>query len=170
MSLLRAIQEAVVAQINGHEYFAGEEDSGQRAILALSEAKKDAVGKIGETIAKIGACVIVGIARAPVKSPNLRGPRFEDARLVCACHENVLVNRGASGTGEPCIAIAEAVARLLHLWTPTDGEGEEEQALCGPLRVTDILPDESSPTLSYQVILAFAAGFDPSGEIARSTE
>ncbi len=168
MSLLRDIQEAVVGKINAHPYFAGEEGEGQRAILALSEAKKDAVGKIQESIAKIGACVIVGVARAQVKSPNLKGPRFEDARLVCACHENVLVNRGANGTGEPCIAIAEAVARLLHLWVPTRGEGEEEEALCGPLRVTDILPDDSAPTLSYQVLIAFAAGFDPSADITRT--
>lgn len=165
MSLLRAIQESVVGKINAHEYFKG--GDGQKAILALSEAKKDAVGKIRETIAKIGACVIVGIARAPVKSPNLKGPRFEDARLVCACHENVLVNRGASGTGEPCIAIAEAVARLLHLWTPAD---EDDAALCGPLRVTDILPDDSAPTLSYQVLFAFSAGFDGAADIERSTE
>lgn len=163
MSLSATIQQAAVTRLSGHEYFAGAEGEGQKVIPVLAENRKDIAATIQAAIARLGACVIVGIGRMRVGSPNIPGPRFDDCRLICAVHENVTVNRGASGSGETALAIAEACARLLHLWKPSP-----EDHAAGVLAVEEIAIDPDSPLLSYQVVCKFSAGINPNITIQRT--
>jgi hypothetical protein len=163
MSLAATIQGAVVTRLSGHEYFAGAEGQGQKVIPVLAENRKDIAASIQSAVAKLGACVIVGVGRLRVTSPNIPGPRFDESRMICACHENVAVNRGATGSGETALSIAEACARLLHQWKPT-----VQAHSAGVIVVEDIVIDPDSPLLTYQVICRFSAGIDPNTAIQRT--
>jgi hypothetical protein len=150
-SILADIQSAVVAQISAQPFFTGGPNDGA-AVPVLGENKRDILSDIQAKIARLGACAIVAIADAPVKYPNIPGPRYEIAEILVYCYERPTVNRGATGTGKTALQIAEAVAACLHQVTiPVEG--------CTPMSCTGLSAAPAGEgEVAYQVKFNFAAG------------
>lgn len=114
MSLLLSLQTDCQARLQAQSFF-----SATPAILVYVEMQKDVQSKINESLARIGVGVIILSAQLLNKSPAAgMYPKWDRASLVARVIENILVNRAASGTGQPADLIAESVAFYLHNWAP----------------------------------------------------
>lgn len=62
---------------------------------------------------KMGVCVVVKLPERSVPKPNIPGPDYIlDCPVIVV--ENVLINRGASGTGKTATALSLMLEHLLH--------------------------------------------------------
>jgi hypothetical protein len=70
-------------------------------------------------LGKLGVVAVVGTPSARQDTPSKHSPpHFSRISVVTAIFENVLLNRAASGSGQPGSLVAEAVAYYLTGWTP----------------------------------------------------
>jgi hypothetical protein len=115
MSLLKSLQTDCQARLNAQTFF-----KASPVIPVYIQMQKDIQSKINETLVRIGVGVILLSARLSNSSPAAgMYPKWDRATLVARVIENVTINRGSSGTGQPADLIAEACAFWLHSWAPT---------------------------------------------------
>jgi len=113
-SSLTSLQDQVVTRLEGQTFF-----SGAPSIPVIAENRRDLLTAVQTTLGKLGVCVVVGTPTARQDRPSLHTPpHFSRINLVCQVIENVLLNRAASGTGQPGSLVAEAVAYHLTGWAP----------------------------------------------------
>jgi len=114
MSLLNSLQTDCQARLQAQTFF-----SVAPVIPIYIQMQKDIQSKINETLVRIGVGVIMLSARLGNKSPAAGSyPKWDRASMVARVIENVTINRGSSGTGQPADLIAEAAAYWLHSWAP----------------------------------------------------
>jgi len=114
MSLLLSLQTDCQARLAAQSFF-----SAVPVIPVYIQMQKDIQSKINETLARLGIGIIMLSARLSNKSPAAGStPKWDRATLIARVIENVLINRAASGTGQPADLVAEAVAYYLHSWAP----------------------------------------------------
>ena len=114
MSLMLNMQTDCQARLQAQVFF-----SAQPAIPVYIQMQKDIQSKINETLVRLGIGIIMLSARLSNKSPAAGSwPKWDRATLVARVFENVIINRAASGTGQPADLVAEAVAYYLHSWAP----------------------------------------------------
>lgn len=113
-STLTTLQNEVVAQLAAQTFF-----KTAPIITVLAHRNKDLTNQVNQIVAKIGVCVVIG---TPVLRANTPGkhspPHFSRIEVVSSIWENVIVNRGASGSGQPGDLVAEAVAYYLTGFAP----------------------------------------------------
>lgn len=115
MSLITNLQTQCQARLQAQSFF-----SAAPAIPVYIQIQKDIQSKINETLVRIGAGVIILTASLKNNNPAAGSwPKWDRASLVARVIENVTINRGSSGTGQPADLIAEACAYWLHSWAPT---------------------------------------------------
>jgi len=114
MSLLLSLQTDCQARLAAQSFF-----SAQPAIPVYYQMQKDIQSSINTTLVKLGIGVIILSARLSNKNPAAgMYPKWDRAILVARVYENVIINRAASGTGQPADLVAEAAAYYLHSWAP----------------------------------------------------
>lgn len=151
--MLRDLQTQCVTEINSKTYF-----SADPAIVAVSQDLKDIANEITRRLQRIGVGIVLMATKMTTSTPAPY-PAWDGINLVARVIENVIVNRGASGSGQPADLIAEAVAYYLHKFSPT--------ATGNPLRVTGINLVEDPDVLIYDV--SFLTGGVTSAEPTRIT-
>ena len=115
MSLLLSLQTDCQARLQTQTFF-----SALPVIPVYIQMQKDITSKINETLARLGVGIVMLSARLSNKSPAAgMYPKWDRATLIARVFENVIINRGTSGTGQPADLVAEAVAYYLHSWAPT---------------------------------------------------
>lgn len=105
ISLLEDIQEYVAGLLRTKAAFAGFD--------VVTRKRGNIVSQVEESIARIGAAIVVLPPRATV-STEVQGPEFERIELAITCFENPVINT----TGRSALAVAEQVHAHLHLHTP----------------------------------------------------
>jgi len=114
MSLFLSLQTDCQARLQAQSFF-----SAEKAIPIYIQMQKDIQSKINETLLRIGVGVIMLSASLKNSSPAAGSyPKWNPAAIVARVIENVTINRGSSGTGQPADLIAEACAYWLHSWAP----------------------------------------------------
>ena len=84
----------------------------------LTERIGDLQARIQQNLGTLGIVSVVLTPTAISTNENRQRPYFDQVNLVVRVQENVLLNRAASGTGQPASLVAEAVAWFLHGFTP----------------------------------------------------
>ena len=113
-SILNTLQTQVVARLDAQTFF-----SAAPAITVLEHRAHDLLNRVQQTLGKLGICVIVGTPQARQDTPSKHSPpHFSRISVVCSIWENVIINRAASGSGQPGDLVAEAVAYYLTGWAP----------------------------------------------------
>lgn len=114
MSLLQSLQTDCRARLQAQTFFGS-----QPQIPVYIEIQKDVQSQLNGTLARLGVGVIMLSARLSNRSPAPgMYPKWDRAAIVARVIENVIINRAASGTGQPADLIAECVAYYLHSWAP----------------------------------------------------
>ena len=114
MSLLQSLQTDCQARLQAQTFF-----SVAPVIPVYVQMQKDILSKLNETLLRIGVGVIMLSARLSNKSPAAGSyPKWDRVEIVARVIENVTINRGSSGTGQPADLIAEAGAYYLHSFAP----------------------------------------------------
>ena len=145
------IQDAAVAQIAAQPFFTGGGVNGA-AVPVIAENKRDIETEIEVMIAKLGCAAVVSIGNAPVKFPDIPGPRYEGASLLVVAYENVTINRGSGGANKTALSIAEQAAAALHLITlPIEGISV---CVCKSIEAADAAEGE----VAYVARFEFSAG------------
>lgn len=110
-SLIRALKQSVADRLLGQAYFA--------SIPVLVKIDKDILNSIQQGTLPLQSQVAVFIGGLSMRNPNPNtpGPYFDDARLMIDVLENPSFNTGLPN----CDEIAETIMRLLHPFTPLNG-------------------------------------------------
>lgn len=115
--MLTDLQTQCKARLDAQQFFAGA--AGETAIAVLVETLKDIQNEIDRRLARLGLAVVI---LTPNLSTSLRAPglypAWDRVSVVASVLENVTINRGASGIGQPASLVAEACAYFLHGWAP----------------------------------------------------
>ena len=106
--MFTALQTECKAALDGAVFF-----SAAPAIPVYTEQLKDIVSQIEISIGKIGICVVILTPGAPQGVPGSI-PCFNRVQIVARVFEDVLINRGSSGTKQPASLVAEAIAFQLN--------------------------------------------------------
>ena len=149
MALLTNIQEAVAAQLSRQEFFSDAKSGTPRAVPVLTEQTGDLQARIRQNLGALGIVCVVLTPTAVCTSVNRQRPYFDEVRIVVRVQENVLLNRAATGTGQPGSLAAEAVAWHLHGFVP-EGLGCSLR-----LETIRLVPDE--PLLVYEAAFTMQA-------------
>lgn len=102
--MFTALQTEAKAALDAAVFF-----SAAPAIPVYYEQLHDIVSQIEISIGKIGACVVILTPAAPATAHGPY-PCFSRVQVVARVFEDVIINRGASGSQQPASLIAEAVA------------------------------------------------------------
>lgn len=148
----------VIGDLQGgvQDILADEESQLDKKIPVLCENQQDLVQRINETVAqaKPGICAII-------RSPSFNDTRFgaqlyfDDVDVIIRIIENVLLNRGASGTQIPAQLAAEQIARTINNAIPK-GFG----AALVPYRISEVTDVRQAGVLMYEVRAKTAVGLD----------
>src|SRR5215469_8721427 len=147
MSILANLQQSVIERLTATVPDIPSLVPKNGAITWVAEEKDDLSNIIARAVAKVG---IVGIVLTPGGRKLFR-MRIYPIPFLCPLHiqiqENVIVNRGAAGTGIANLDLVEFCMKRLHLWSPTNQ------------RITRIEVDETpyimvseAPILAYNVM------------------
>lgn len=143
--MLTELQTQIKARLDAQTFF-----SATPAIDVIVEQRKDIANEIERRLARIGLAVIIltpGLSRRSAgRSPY---PKWDRIDIACQVIENVTINRGASGIGQPSSLVAESVAYWLNDFAPA--------ILGNNLMLEGITLDEDPTVLSYTVRL-FSGG------------
>lgn len=121
---LRDLQLAIETFLSAQDYVSDAGAATPIPMRVVSEYRLQHEAAIDEAVAKdMGVCLFIHSPAGEVKHANQEGPTYEPALLVVSCFENPDVNQAEGGTGETVVAIAGAVARLLHQQTLTEANG-----------------------------------------------
>lgn len=113
-SVLTTLQDQIVTRLEAQTFF-----SAAPAITVLAENRRDLLTVLATNLAKLGICVVVGTPSAKQDTPSKHSPpHFSRISVVTAIFENVMLNRAASGSGQPGSLVAEAVAYYLTGFVP----------------------------------------------------
>ena len=113
-SVFTTLQNQVVERLAELPFF-GEAP----AIPVLAENRRDILSELRANLGKLGVCVVIGTPQARQTTPSKHSPpHFSRITVVCEIFENVILNRAASGSGQPGSLVAEAVAYYLTGWAP----------------------------------------------------
>jgi|GEM_PF-2312943 len=138
-STLSTLQSQAVTRLQAQTFF-----KSTPVITVLAENRKDIVTEVQKLIGKIGIVCIIGTPRARQDTPQKYSPpHFSRIELVTQIVENVIVNRAASGSGQPGSLVAEAVAYYLTGWAPA--------ILGNALLIESIEPIEDERYVIYEV-------------------
>ena len=119
---LTQVQQSVQRLLAAHPFFAGDGD--QQPIPVLAGNDKALISKAAQSISKLGLCVIVYPLGGDYDNNSSMTPIFERARFTCRVRENQVMNRGASGTGQPGDYVAEVIGVILKNHKPLAADGE----------------------------------------------
>jgi hypothetical protein len=149
MSVLETLQQTIADKLNADPLFASARVLPGGAIVqiqAIPEHIHDVVNKISIDVQKIGIVAVVRTVQANIgEGGNKPGPTFDAVRVSVRVIENVIVNRGATGspskTGSLISAttLAERILSLLHYTVPT---GWSAHLHCVDPALQLISPDE----------------------------
>ena len=104
------LQEQIVLQLREHEDLAGLE--------IVHEELKDLVNQITLGLKKLGLVIVVTSPTESCSNINLPEPVYDNVTVKIQIIENVLINRSANGTQQPCKRIAKAVVDALWHFRP----------------------------------------------------
>ncbi|QBG47825.1 hypothetical protein EGM51_10635 [Verrucomicrobia bacterium S94] len=109
---LTTLQGAVVERLKGDPLLS--------RVEIIAEDEQDLSNRIEIAMAKLGACMVVGVATAAVNNPNLPGPQFDGLTFVVSVAENVMLNRTPGSSQLDALSLAMQAHRRLHHWRPVD--------------------------------------------------
>lgn len=118
---LTHVQQSVTRLLSAHAYFAGTD--GQPVIPVIAGNDKGLLSKASAAMSKVGLCVIVHPLGGDYDDNSTTTPCFRDARFTCRIRENQIINRGASGSGQPAELVGEVIAVILKNHRPTASDG-----------------------------------------------
>ena len=150
MALLTNIQELVAARLGGEKFFSDAAAVAPQPLLVLTEQIGDLAARVRQNLGTLGLVCVVLTPTAASTSPNRQRPYFEEVRIVVRVQENVLLNRAATGTGQPASLVAEAVAWALHGFAP--------EGLGGSLRLEAVRLIPDPRLLVYEAAFTMQAG------------
>jgi hypothetical protein len=86
-----------------------------KKVAVVSSVKGDVESKVKTIVAKLGICVIIEPAVIDIRYAN-NSASFNGELLNFFIYENVLINRGPTGTGATAVLVG---AKLIHLFKPS---------------------------------------------------
>ncbi len=110
-----ALQEHVVRRLRGWGELAGMEIS--------HEEDKDLVKNIQNSLLKLGIAIIVGAPAEDCSAKQIPTPVYDRVTITVDVVENVLFNRAASGSQQPCKVVAKRCVSALWLFRPEGFSG-----------------------------------------------
>jgi hypothetical protein len=151
MALLSDLQAAAAAQLSAQDFFtdAGNGEAA-RPIAVWTELIGDLATRVQTQVGKLGIVCVVLTPRATMSEKNRTRPYFNPITLVVRTYENVMLNRGPSGTQQPAALVAEAAAWYLHGFRPS--------GLQAGLFLEAIELAEDPRLLVYETALSLQAG------------
>lgn len=93
-------------------------DSSYVTIPVIPAESGDIDTMIAKSIGEIGICVTVKVVEAKVSKTDVGGVYFDPIEVVILVAENVMLNRGDTGTQKTGKATTLRAAALLSLWKP----------------------------------------------------
>lgn len=105
-SVLDTVQKAAQGILKADSYFT--------RIEVITEQLGDISNQIQIALSKLGICVLVVTPDTDFKFPDAPGPIMDPLKIIVEVTEQVLMNRGAQGTGRSASAVAERAAWQLH--------------------------------------------------------
>lgn len=118
---LTEVQQSVARFLAAHPYFAG--DGSSRPIPVIAANDKALLAKADKAVLSLGCCVVVQALGGDYSAESGPAPYLSPGRFVCHVYENMIVNRAASGSGQPGELVAEVCAQLLKNHQPLDAAG-----------------------------------------------
>lgn len=137
MSVLNTIQTDCKTQLEANSFF-----SASPVIPVLIELRLDILSEIERRLARLGLAVVIATPRLSTSSHTgkLLWDRLEvDVSVL----ENVVINRSASGIGQPAPLVAEAAAFALHGFEPSSSGYK--------LYCSAVTPESDAQILIYNV-------------------
>ncbi len=110
---LQPVLEAILALLRADPFFADVTTMVDDEQELAAELKK-ALATLAEEGGRNGTACVIEVPDLGVEFPNLRGPQFDEVVVDLNFLENVLLNRGDSGTRKTARRLALAAARSLH--------------------------------------------------------
>ena len=153
---LNSIQTQVKDRLGAQTFFS-DAPGLAKPIPVLVETLKDIVNELDRRLARLGLAVII---LTPNCSTRLRAPglypAWDRVEIVASVIENVTINRGGGGIGQPASLVAEACAFYLHGWAP---QITGNKLMCEGISLADDVN-----VLSYTVKL-FTGGFSAAAPV-----
>ena len=128
-------------------------DTALKPVRLISRIKGDLRKQVLEVMAKQGICAIVLTPVAKMTGSNAPGPSMDPVNLFVDVVENVLINRGASGSKIPAEDVAERIAWRLHS-ANHPGRKDNPPSIC-----------EEIQEISNEDYLAYRVVFRTSGQL-----
>lgn len=151
MSLLTEIQQQAGARLTAQAFFSDVAAAGvPKPLAVLTEQIGDLQGRVRQSLGQLGIVCVVLTPTARATNRDRVRPYFDEVKLVVRTQENVVLNRAASGTGQPASLVAEAAAWFLHGFVPA-GVG-------GTLFLEEIRLVADTRLLVYETVFTFQAG------------
>jgi hypothetical protein len=118
---LDQLEADIVSRLQADEWFSASRqlpDLTYATIPVISDEAGDIDTMIEKAIAELGLCVTVKVVEARVNHTEIGGPYFDPIEIVLLVVENVLLNRGDTGTQKRGKATALRAGALCSLWQP----------------------------------------------------
>ncbi len=150
MSLLTEIQQQAGARLSTQAFFSDAAAGTPKPVLVLTEQIGDLAGRVRQSLGQPGIVCVVLTPTARATNRDRVRPYFDEVKLVVRTQENVLLNRAATGTGQPASLVAEAAAWFLHGFVPA-GPG-------GTLFLEEIRLVADARLLVYETVFTLQSG------------
>ncbi len=150
MSLLTEIQQQAGARLSAQAFFSDAGAGVPSPVPVLTEQIGDLPGRVRQSLGQLGIVCVVLTPTARATNRDRVRPYFDEVKLVVRTQENVVLNRAASGTGQPASLVAEAAAWFLHGFVPT-GPG-------GTLFLEEIRLVADARLLVYETVFTLQTG------------
>jgi hypothetical protein len=151
------IQQAIVRRLAAHPFFAGL--NGERKIDVIAGNDRSLLAKSDTAMAKLGLCVIVYPISGDFAAHDATIPVMRPAAFNVRVRENVITNRGPSGTGQPADYVAEVCALLLLHHRPLAEGGTALNGIGGGLLPKGIVPDDDEKGINaWNLVVHISAG------------
>ena len=150
MSLLTDLQQEAAARLAAQAFFSDAGNASPRPVTVLTEQIGSLPARVAQSLGQLGVVCVLLTPTARTVHPNYPRPYFDEIQLVARTQENVLLNRSATGTGQPASLVAESAAWFLHGFAPA--------GLGCTLRLTEIRLVEDPRLLVYETVFMLQAG------------
>ncbi len=150
MSLLTEIQQQAGARLSTQAFFSDAAAGMPKPVAVLTEQIGDLQSRVRQGLGQSGiVCVVLTPTARTTNQDHVR-PYFDEVKLVVRTQENVVLNRAATGTGQPASLVAEAAAWFLHGFVPV-GVG-------GTLFLEEIRLVTDARLLVYETVFTLQCG------------
>ncbi|MES2705127.1 MAG: hypothetical protein V4726_00860 [Verrucomicrobiota bacterium] len=152
---LTQVQQAVVRYLSDDPFFRG--TGAEKEIPVIAGNDKSLESRVKTGMGRFGICVIVYPLGGDFGAHSASTPYLSPGRYNCRVRENITLNRGSGGSGQPADYVAEVCALLLQHHKPTAEDGKALGG--GGIVLKSIAADEDEPGISaWNLVWEYAAG------------